>query len=575
MIPAIANTLWLTSSLPESKRFHHATVQPEATQARLLKDYLRANQHTRYGRRFNFASINSVEDYQRLVPLTTYDDYVGDIERIANGESNILTAGPVQMFELSSGTTSASKFIPYTASLKAEFQRGLAPWIVNLFTHHPQLKNGPAYWSITPLAEGRRVTPGGIPVGFEEDSAYLGPLGAFVESALAVPNAVKHIQDVAVFRYLTLLFLLRESGLRLISVWNPTFLALLLAPLPDRWDQLLADIAKGTITPPGPLDPALSRLLQKKLRSDPRRARELASKDPGDLSRLWPHLNLISCWADGPSSPYAQQLAERFPAVPLQGKGLLATEAFVSFPLIRMASVRSDDFSRLSRNATEAATTKSSSVLAITSHFFEFLPAPAGSPDPAAQPRLAHQLEKSQTYTVVTTTGGGFYRYQLHDVVEVVDFANQTPCIRFVGKTDRISDRFGEKLHEQFVASALARIFSERCLSPRFAMLAPDDGDRCFRYTLYLELPPGQRADNLHHNLDQALSQNFHYAYCRKLGQLAEPHIALVVGGADAYLRACQQRGQKLGNIKPALLDKATGWDRWFEPTGKDNGSRE
>ncbi|MEK7784150.1 MAG: GH3 auxin-responsive promoter family protein, partial [Chloroflexota bacterium] len=212
--------------------------------------------------------------------------------------------------------------------------------------------------------------------------------------------------------------------------------------------------------------------------------------------------------------------------------------------------------------------------LAITSHFFEFLPAPAGSPDPAVQPRLAHQLEKSQTYTVVVTTGGGFYRYQLQDLVEMAGFVNQTPCIRFVGKTDRVSDWFGEKLDEQFVASALARVFSERCLSPRFAMLAPDDSGG-FRYTLYLELPPGQRADNLHHDLDQALSENFHYAYCRKLGQLAEPRIALVVGGADAYLRACQQRGQKLGNIKPALLDKATGWDRWFEPLQKNNGSRE
>ena len=574
MRAALANTLWLAASLPESRRFHNATTHLEETQTRLLKHYLRANQHTDYGRRFNFASIHSVEDYQDLVPLTTYDDYVSDIERIANGESNILTAQPVQMFELSSGSTSASKLIPYTASLKAEFQRGLAPWIVDLYSHYPQLKNGPAYWSITPLAEGRRVTPGGIPVGFDEDSAYLGPLGALIESALAVPNAVKHIQDVAVFRYLTLLFLLRESDLRLISVWNPTFLNLLLTPLPDWWDQLLADIAKGTITPPGSLDPTLSRLLQRKLSPDPYRARVLAVLRSDDHLAIWPHLELISCWADGPSASYAQTLAKQFPGVLLQGKGLLTTEAFVSFPLIRTASVRSDDFSRLSRNATKVATTKSSSVLAITSHFFEFLPAPAGSPDPAVQPRLAHQLEKSQTYTVVVTTGGGFYRYQLQDLVEMAGFVNQTPCIRFVGKTDRVSDWFGEKLDEQFVASALARVFSERCLSPRFAMLAPDDSGG-FRYTLYLELPPGQRADNLHHDLDQALSENFHYAYCRKLGQLAEPRIALVVGGADAYLRACQQRGQKLGNIKPALLDKATGWDRWFEPLQKNNGSRE
>ena len=132
------------------------------------------------------------------------------------------------MFELSSGSTAASKLIPYTDELKAEFQRGIAPWIYNLYTSIPDLQGGPAYWSITPLTDGKRFTEAGIPIGFESDSEYLGLLGKWLaDSVMAVPNAVKNISNVDSFRYVTLLYLLRQPDLRLISVWNPTFLSLL------------------------------------------------------------------------------------------------------------------------------------------------------------------------------------------------------------------------------------------------------------------------------------------------------------------------------------------------------------
>ena len=129
------------------------------------------------------------------------------------------------MFELSSGSVAASKLIPYTHGLKAEFQRGIDAWIYNLYTNVPELQRGPAYWSITPLVDGKRFTSGGIPIGFESDSAYLGLFGKLlVDSVMAVPNAVKNISNVNSFRYVTLLCLLRQPNLRLISIWNPTYL---------------------------------------------------------------------------------------------------------------------------------------------------------------------------------------------------------------------------------------------------------------------------------------------------------------------------------------------------------------
>ncbi len=519
-----ANALWVASCLPEWRRFQRAANHVEAAQAELLRRYLHVNQDTEYGRNYQFAHIRSASQYQKDVPLTAYDDYSGYIQRIGEGDMSILTAEPVRMFELSSGSTAASKLIPYTRMLKAEFQRGIAPWIYNLYTNIPDLQHGPAYWSITPVVEGKRFTLAGIPIGFESDSAYLGLFGKwFVDSVMAVPNNVKNISDMDTFRYITLLCLLRHPDLRLISIWNPTFLNLLLAPLSDWWDRLLEDITQGA---------ASRRGVELRFQPDPKRARALRGFSPTDVESLWPELRLISCWADGPSDSYARQMETLFPRARLQGKGLLATEAFVSVPIVGVEG----------------------SVLSIDSHFFEFM-------DSTGEVCLAHQIQRGKTYSVVITTGGGFYRYQLHDVVEVVGYWGQAPCIQFVGKADHISDWFGEKLEEQFVRRVLQKVFAKHGISPTFAMLAPDDEDT-FRYILYLESEV--IVENLNKELDFALRANFHYDYCRKLGQLQMAQVVYVANGTETYLRACQARGQKLGNIKPSVLQKAANWQKWF-----------
>jgi len=520
-----ANALWVASCLPEWGSFQRAANHVELVQTSLLQKYLRANQETEYGRKYHFTEIKSTSQYQKNVPLTTYDEYTQYIQRIGEGEPSILTAEPVGMFELSSGSTAASKLIPYTSTLKSEFQRGIAPWIYNLYTNIPELQRGPAYWSVTPLVDGKRFTPAGIPIGFESDSAYLGLFGQWlVNSVMAVPNTVKNISDIDTFRYVTFLCLLCQPNLRLISIWNPTFLTLLLDPLVDWWDALLDDIAHGKIS---------KQDVNLRFTPAPKLAHALKACSPTEPESLWQNLQLISCWMDSASASYARQLEEKFPDVRLQGKGLLATEAFVSLPILGVEG----------------------SVLSVNSHFFEFV-------DDAGDVHLAHQIQKGKTYSVVITTGGGFYRYQLHDVVEVVGQWGGTPCIRFIGKEDHVSDWFGEKLEDRFVARVLDDVFAKHGISPSFAMLAPDNLNG-FRYVLYLE--DDRVVDKLAEDVDFALRANFHYDYCRKLSQLEVIDVVYVENGCETYLKACQARGQKLGNIKPSVLQKTTGWQEWFK----------
>src|SRR5207248_7636752 len=119
-----------------------------------------------------------------------------------------------------------------------------------------------------------RKTAGGIPIGFEEDADYVGAWQkGLVNSLMAVPSEVRKIRDVDAFRYVTLLFLLRNRNLRLISVWNPAFLTMLLAPLQNCADTLIADLKLGTIS----VQSEIPQILRHKFVADPWRAEEVRS----------------------------------------------------------------------------------------------------------------------------------------------------------------------------------------------------------------------------------------------------------------------------------------------------------
>src|SRR5438874_6093931 len=162
---------------------------------------------------------------------------------------------------------------------------------------------------------------------------------------MAVPSEVRKIRDVDAFRYVTLLFLLRNRNLRLISVWNPAFLTMLLAPLQNCADTLIADLKLGTIS----VQSEIPQILRHKFVADPWRAEEVRSAlkaaDPAAIhQQLWPRLFVVSCWSDANSEAAAKALAGLFPQAWLQAKGLLATEGFVSFPLHgHQGSARSEE----------------------------------------------------------------------------------------------------------------------------------------------------------------------------------------------------------------------------------------
>ena len=528
---AIANSLWLASSFPAARRFRGALNHPAETQMQLLRGYLARNADTAFGKTHGFAGIKAYEEFACRVPLNNYDDLKPWIERIMRGENNVLTSEPVTHIIPTSGSSGARKLIPFTTSLQHEFNRAIGAWITNLYSRHPSVALGTAYWSISPAIQINNPEWSAVPVGFDDDSAYLGGASRrFVDAVMAVPSELRLVSDMEPFRYLTLLCLLRQRDLRLISIWHPSFLSLLLDALPAHWENLLRDIERGGCRCSDLLPPIVLRALNRL--PMPRRARQLKSANPMRPETIWPHLKIISCWGDGHAKFAKADLDRRFPSALVQSKGLLATEGVVTIPF------------------------SDSQPLAVCSHCFEFI-------DTRGKIRLAHQLKKSETYEIVMTTGGGLWRYRLQDEVEVTGFVGQTPTLRFLGRKGNVSDHFGEKLTERFVAQAIRAATAGLMSTPRFTLLAPDEDHSGYGYTLYFE---GHVKKGIVERLDELLCENPHYALCRKLGQLRPPRLFKIkVGGYEAFAARELSRGKRLGEVKPVSLSNESNWSQHFQ----------
>jgi len=79
----------------------------------VLKHLLQSGKDTEYGRDHLLGACQDYETFSKNIPVNTYDDLKGSIDRMRHGEENILWSGAIKWYAKSSGTTSdKSKFIP-------------------------------------------------------------------------------------------------------------------------------------------------------------------------------------------------------------------------------------------------------------------------------------------------------------------------------------------------------------------------------------------------------------------------------------------------------------------------------
>ncbi len=121
-------------------KIDHWINHPVEAQRQVLQHLITSAQYTEIGRKYNFDQLFTIRGFKQTVPIHDYDDLKPYIERLMNGEENLIWNTPVNWFAKSSGTTNdKSKFIPVTdESLEETHFQGAKDILTLYYNFNPE-----------------------------------------------------------------------------------------------------------------------------------------------------------------------------------------------------------------------------------------------------------------------------------------------------------------------------------------------------------------------------------------------------------------------------------------------------
>lgn len=537
--PALLHRLGHLSRIGPARAFRRAAQDLRASQTAHLEALLAANAGTRYGLQHGFASTSAAQ-YAARVPLLGPAALAPLVRAAMEGERGVLTTQPPIYYVRTTGSTGAPKHVPVTRGYLAEFQRTVHVSLYHLRAVCPEAFRGRALYFV-----------GSCKVARAADGCDVGTMSGFnftqmprlVRQIYAWPYELFEVQDLEA-RGLLALLLAVARDVSLIAGIFPAPIVYLLRDLAARAPLLARALRDGRL--PDQVSQALSpaqralftdALGAKSRQLGARLDRAAAAPEDERTAIALPALRLVYCWTTATAALYVPELQRRVgPGVLVRDAIYSACEGWCSIPM---------------------GEERPGGALAVTSHYFEFIPeAQAGSALAAAAEGRPHdalrawELQDGERYLIVLTTAAGLYRYLLGDIVEVCGYheATQTPRIRFVRKHGASSNLAGEKLDESHVNRAVGEALAAVGAEATFFTLVPEPalGEASQPgYALLFE--PSRRpltpeaAERLRARADAALGEAS-YDYGRLRAGNGLRALRLVQLAAGSYARVRQER---------------------------------
>lgn len=493
----------------------------EAVQEQFLRDLLLIHQDTELGRKYGLSEIKTIERFREQIPILPYSSYEPLTERIAQGEKNILTADQVVYLTLTSGSTGKKKLIPTTRRSQNSFRRATLTSIgfLSEALRHRHLKFGKLLVTNSTQAWGR--TSGGIEYG-PSSAGSLRMDKRLYQQLFAHPYETLTVAESTARHYVCLLFSLRSASMHGMIANFPMLILRTCNYLERYAEELIQDLKTGTIAPWLELELETRALLERILSADTRRAAQLQQilHSEGRLTpkNAWSDLSFVATARGGTSDFYFQRYPTYFGDTPGWGAAYSSAEGMFS-----IYHDLNDD----------------GSILAIESGFFEFIPQDQWE---AEHPKtlLATEVKVGHHYRILVTNYGGFYRYDIGDVVEVVGFYGTAPLIVFRYRRGGFISSTTEKTTEFHVTQVMLALQQEFNLVLEDFCITLSEDDFPARYLANIELAPGQRITHLQAFLasfDCKLREvNTHYDISR-CDPIPPPRLQILAPGSFAILR--------------------------------------
>lgn len=420
------------------KEFMEETKRPMELTTELLMKLLDDNKDTEYGKKYDFANIHTIEDYQKKVPVVTYDDLAPYLERMMEGERNLLTAYKYDHFNETSGTVGAPKVVPMTDEQSEVFARynNLLMYGIMRDQLDESWMDGRGFCTSSGTC---KTLPSGLTVG--EASAKMADyikggkdaLDAMIRSIYTSPLEGLNPEPGVDTKYVHTRFALMDREVRGIVTGFYSVIVLFLRYIEDNFDLLIRDIETGTISDEIDMPDEVRESLLKKIEPMPERAKELreAFKDGVSepwVKKVWPHFMYMTGAGGDGFEVYDRLLKEHYTGEGISNiySGVTASEGLWSVP----AGVNDFD-----------------SIMAPRAAFVEFLPVEAG--DDFTQCVTMDKLEEGRIYELIITNLSGFWRYRMSDAIIVTGFCNKTPKVQFMYRVNRTINLAEEKTTEK------------------------------------------------------------------------------------------------------------------------------
>lgn len=515
-------TLLTTAARLSKASFVRKTRKTAICQEKFLLSLLKTHQETEFGRDNGFKDIKTVKQFQEAIPILTYSGYEKYVERIAKGEQNVLTSDPVVYFNQSSGSTGKQKLIPVTKRVRKVRSRVTQQSLG--FMSDAAIKRGLEIGKmlLTTSIQIRDRTSGGIAYG-TSSVGDLRNMDFLYRQVFVHPYDALKPADSTARNYVCLLFALGNPQMRVIGA-NFPILALQLADYLERYtEDLIQDLENGTIASWLKLEPEVRQVLEKQWNKLPQRAAELRSilQSEGTLTpkMAWKNLSWIITARGGTSDFYFERFKQYFGDTPVFGGIYAASEA--TFGIY-------EDFN------------SDGTILAIDSGFFEFIPSEEWEKE---QPKtvLAHEVEVGKCYRIVVTNYSGLYRYDIGDVVEILDFYEQAPIIVFRHRVGGLLSATSEKTNEFHATQVIQQLQKQFDLPLANYCITLSENEIPPHYLLNIELLPNHPLNNPEEFLaefDKKMQQaNVSYEDKRRNNILPAPRLRILAAGSFATVR--------------------------------------
>lgn len=541
---------------------NHFTKDPLKAQKAVLKKIVRRNKNCELGKKLNLKDVHSIEDYQRIVPLTTYADYEPYVDRMMeNGEDRIMFSGKNIRYASSSGSVGKPKMLPKGINDLWKMQCiGFSASVATAFHWMKKNMGVRMYNQVGPLAinlSGHKTADNKLSNGAGQiPLRYLKPILPFFCTSpleLLYPN----LEDKLDTSYLHLRFCLENRKVSYLGSIVVTLLTQMFDYLEENWEMMCDDIEKGIINPNIDITPELRKKFEKRFKPNPKRAAELRAEfekgfeDP-IAPRIWPRLQ----WAYGMMGSnlmvYVEKL-RRFIGdnVPIHNMGYAAAEGFFAAP----TDLNVNDY-----------------VFLPWCLFFEFIPVNRDDDtnEEVERPLLLHELEVGKDYEMIVSNFSGLYRYRVEDVVHVTRMFNNTPECEFLYRRNLMMNVANEKTTVDMVNAAIHNTTKEMGVEFNGFSFYPDFSTKPPRYTLLIELKDGaldeegrqKFIETMDHQFDEINEKYYKY---RRWGMLNRPEVLFLKEKTYSdYNKFLADKGVVLNQIKPVTVINNEEREKYF-----------